>query len=76
MPSQVPTFWWRCSSVNQVAVTALVSVKNATPSLPMACRSPKKDSLWPVNGKVENGTGMPTLMPTMPAWLRLANSRA
>ena len=36
VPSQVLTFFFASSSVNQTEVTDLVSVKKATPSLPMA----------------------------------------
>ena len=50
--------------------------KKATPSLPFTCRSPKNESLCPENGNTDAGTGIPTLMPTMPPWVRLANSRA
>ena len=42
----------------------------------MVCRSPKKLRLCPVNPKEQTGTGMPTLTPTMPPWVRLVNSRA
>jgi len=34
VPSQVETFFFASSSVNQTEVTALVSVKKATPSFP------------------------------------------
>ena len=36
----------------------------------------RSESLCPANGKKLTGTGMPTLMPTMPACVRRANSRA
>ncbi len=45
VPSQVETDFLASSSENQTEVTDLVSVKKATPSLPSACRSPKKDCL-------------------------------
>ena len=76
MPSQVLTcFCFLSASVNQRVVTHLVSVKNWKPSLPKTWLSPKKLSLCPANGKKLTGTGMPTLMPTMPACVRRANSR-
>ncbi len=72
----MPTFFsFFSTSVNQREVTHLLSVKKRIPSRPKTWLSPKNESLWPAKGKKLTGTGMPTLMPTMPACVRLANSR-
>jgi hypothetical protein len=78
IPSQVlTTLASRASaSENQWAVTVFSSVKKRTASVPIVCRSPKNEFLCPVKPNIPSGTGIPTLTPTMPPCVRLANSRA
>lgn len=54
------------AGADHFAVTVLGCVKNCTPALPYMCRSPTKLPLQPVKLNMGRGTGMGTLMPTMP----------
>ena len=51
----------------------LTCVKNWRPALPYMCRSPWKEPLQPVKEKNGSGTGMGTLMPTIPTSTCSAN---
>src|SRR5262245_20892650 len=49
------------------STTTFFSVKKSIASRPWACRSPKKLSFHPENGKYAIGAATPRLMPTLPA---------
>src|SRR5260370_4501921 len=55
----------RDHSLGQRSTTTFFCVKNSTASSPCPCRSPKKLSFQPLNGKKAIGAAIPTSMPTL-----------
>ena len=57
---------FRVHSLGQRSTTTFSWVKNSKASRPWPCRSPKKLSRAPLNGKNAIGAATPTLIPTLP----------
>src|SRR4029453_10158454 len=67
---------FRDHSFGQRSTTTFSCVKNSIASRPCACRSPKKLSRAPLNGKNAIGAATPTLTPTLPTSASYRNLRA
>ena len=66
----------RAAGSPQREVTTLPRVKKCTPSVPWAWESPNSERFQPPKEKYAIGTGIGTLIPTMPTSTSFSNSRA